>query len=195
VLFLDSKEGFHQAHLAVPKWCLQMDMIARFDVDSKTMLRTSRDASTQNHWDAIVIGSGAAGSTLALRLAERGVGVLLVERGDFLKPNCAPRMIRSADSYRCPEGPERAPGPLLVGKPNFTELRFIDCERATFAPINTSVDCRLLGPSAIPISSPTIKRLRRSTGSMARSMGPERSLRTFRRIRIRRYRTTQSSRS
>jgi len=36
-------------------------------------------------WDAIVIGSGAGGSSIALRLAQHGVKTLVVERGDFLK--------------------------------------------------------------------------------------------------------------
>jgi FAD binding domain len=34
-------------------------------------------------WDAIVIGSGAGGSTIALRLAQHGAKTLVVERGDF----------------------------------------------------------------------------------------------------------------
>ena len=35
-------------------------------------------------WDAIVIGSGAGGSSIALRLAQHRVMTLVVERGDFL---------------------------------------------------------------------------------------------------------------
>jgi len=38
------------------------------------------------HYDAIVIGSGAGGSTLAYQLSRRGHRVLVVERGNFLKP-------------------------------------------------------------------------------------------------------------
>ena len=37
-------------------------------------------------YDAIVIGSGAGGSTLAYQLARYGHQVLVVERGNFLKP-------------------------------------------------------------------------------------------------------------
>src|SRR6185503_16696840 len=35
-------------------------------------------------WDAIVIGSGVGGSSIALRLAQRGARTLVIERGDFL---------------------------------------------------------------------------------------------------------------
>ena len=38
-------------------------------------------------WDVIVIGSGAGGSSIALRLAQHGAKTLVVERGDFLKLN------------------------------------------------------------------------------------------------------------
>jgi len=37
-------------------------------------------------YDCIVVGSGAGGGTLAYGLARKGAKVLLVERGDFLKP-------------------------------------------------------------------------------------------------------------
>lgn len=36
-------------------------------------------------WDAIVIGSGAGGGSIALRLAQHGAKTLVVERGDFLR--------------------------------------------------------------------------------------------------------------
>ncbi|HVV01569.1 MAG TPA: GMC family oxidoreductase, partial [Verrucomicrobiae bacterium] len=37
-------------------------------------------------FDGIIIGSGAGGSTLAYRLAQRGVKAVVLERGDFLRP-------------------------------------------------------------------------------------------------------------
>jgi choline dehydrogenase-like flavoprotein len=37
-----------------------------------------------DHYDVIIIGSGAGGGTLAYRLAPAGKRVLLLERGDYL---------------------------------------------------------------------------------------------------------------
>ena len=36
------------------------------------------------HYDVIIIGTGAGGGTLAHRLASAGKRILLLERGDFL---------------------------------------------------------------------------------------------------------------
>ena len=38
------------------------------------------------HYDVIIIGSGAGGGTLAHRLAGSGKRILLLERGTFLPP-------------------------------------------------------------------------------------------------------------
>lgn len=43
----------------------------------------------KRRYDCVVIGSGASGGTLAYGLAKRGHRILLVERGDFLKPPLA----------------------------------------------------------------------------------------------------------
>jgi choline dehydrogenase-like flavoprotein len=43
----------------------------------------------KDRYDCIVIGSGAGGGTLSYALAKKGVKVLLVERGDFVKPPTA----------------------------------------------------------------------------------------------------------
>ena len=37
-----------------------------------------------NHYDVIIIGSGAGGGTLALKLAPAGKKILLIERGDYV---------------------------------------------------------------------------------------------------------------
>jgi len=39
-----------------------------------------------DHYDVIVIGSGAGGGTLTHVLAPTGKRILLLERGDFLRP-------------------------------------------------------------------------------------------------------------
>ena len=49
-----------------------------------------RDIAFEEHEqrpDAIVIGSGAGGSTLAYQLSQHGLRVLVIERGDFLRPD------------------------------------------------------------------------------------------------------------
>jgi choline dehydrogenase-like flavoprotein len=40
--------------------------------------------ATKTHYDVIIIGTGAGGGTLALRLASSGKRILLLERGDYL---------------------------------------------------------------------------------------------------------------
>lgn len=45
---------------------------------------TARTAPQHQIYDVVVIGAGLGGSTLAYRLAERGVRVLIIEGGDFL---------------------------------------------------------------------------------------------------------------
>ena len=39
---------------------------------------------TGNHYDAVIIGSGPGGGTMAWRLAKTGKRILLLERGDYL---------------------------------------------------------------------------------------------------------------
>ena len=41
--------------------------------------------STNNHYDIIIIGTGAGGGTLVHKLAPSGKKILLLERGDFVK--------------------------------------------------------------------------------------------------------------
>lgn len=48
-------------------------------------LSTPHLAQPTTSYDVVVIGSGAAGSSVSLRLAQQGLSVLVVERGDFLK--------------------------------------------------------------------------------------------------------------
>lgn len=50
------------------------------------------------HWDAIVVGSGFGGSIAALRLAQAGKSVLVLERGKRYRPGEFPRNPNNADS-------------------------------------------------------------------------------------------------
>ena len=40
---------------------------------------------SENHYDVIIIGSGAGGGTLAYRLAPSGARILILERGDYVR--------------------------------------------------------------------------------------------------------------
>ena len=40
--------------------------------------------TTNNHYDVIIIGTGAGGGTLAYKLAPSGKKILLLERGDYI---------------------------------------------------------------------------------------------------------------
>ena len=54
------------------------------------------------HYDVIIIGSGAGGGTLGLRLAEAGKKVLMLERGNFLpreKENWDPEEVFAKERY------------------------------------------------------------------------------------------------
>jgi choline dehydrogenase-like flavoprotein len=54
------------------------------------------------HYDFIIIGSGAGGGTLALKLAASGKSILIVERGDYLpreKENWDPGEVFAANRY------------------------------------------------------------------------------------------------
>jgi choline dehydrogenase-like flavoprotein len=49
---------------------------------------------SNDHYDVIIIGTGAEGGTLAYRLAPSGKKILLLERGDFV-----PREKQNWDSH------------------------------------------------------------------------------------------------
>jgi choline dehydrogenase-like flavoprotein len=72
-----------------------------------------------NHYDVIIIGSGAGGGTLAYRLAPSGKKILLLERGDFVpreKQNWDSRAVigegryNNVEPWRDPRGNEFVPG-------------------------------------------------------------------------------------
>lgn len=61
---------------------------------------------TMNHFDVIIIGSGAGGGTLAYRLAPTGARILLLERGDYVpreQDNWSSRAVNVAAKYHTKE--------------------------------------------------------------------------------------------
>jgi choline dehydrogenase-like flavoprotein len=62
--------------------------------------------SRNNHYDLIIIGTGAGGGTLAYRLAQSGQKILILERGSFLpreKDNWNTKVAFNSDRYHHPE--------------------------------------------------------------------------------------------
>ena len=62
--------------------------------------------SNANHFDVIIIGSGAGGGTLAHRLAPSGKKILILERGDFVpreKANWDPKLVNLEGKYQTKE--------------------------------------------------------------------------------------------
>jgi choline dehydrogenase-like flavoprotein len=62
--------------------------------------------SQANHFDVIIIGTGAGGGTLAYRLAPTGKRILLLERGDYVpreKDNWNPRAVNLEGKYQTKE--------------------------------------------------------------------------------------------
>lgn len=60
----------------------------------------------ENHYDAIIIGTGAGGGTLAWKLAPSGKRILLLERGDYVpreKDNWDPRPVNVEGKYQTKE--------------------------------------------------------------------------------------------
>ena len=61
---------------------------------------------SNNHYDVIIIGTGAGGGTLAQKLAPSGKRVLLIERGDYVpreKKNWDPRFVNVEGGYQTKE--------------------------------------------------------------------------------------------
>jgi len=62
--------------------------------------------SNANHYDVIIIGSGAGGGTLAHRLAPSGKKILILERGDFVpreKANWDAKLVNLEGKYQTKE--------------------------------------------------------------------------------------------
>jgi NADPH-dependent 2,4-dienoyl-CoA reductase/sulfur reductase-like enzyme len=60
----------------------------------------------ENHFDVVIIGTGAGGGTLAHALASSGKRILLLERSDYVpreKDNWAPRAVNVEGKYQTKE--------------------------------------------------------------------------------------------
>ena len=60
----------------------------------------------ENHYDVIIIGTGAGGGTLAYHLAPSGKRILILERGDFVpreKANWDPQLVNVEGHYNTKE--------------------------------------------------------------------------------------------
>lgn len=67
---------------------------------------TGGSMSSSNHYDVIIIGTGAGGGTLAHHLAPSGKRILLLERGDYIarsKENWEPRAVNVEGKYQAKE--------------------------------------------------------------------------------------------
>ena len=75
-----------------------------------------------NHFDLIVIGSGAGGGTLAYALAPTGKRILIIERGDYVpreKDNWDSRLVNVAGKYQTKERWRDAEGQELHPHTNY----------------------------------------------------------------------------
>jgi choline dehydrogenase-like flavoprotein len=62
--------------------------------------------TSNNHYDVIIIGTGAGGGTLAYKLAPSGKKILLIERGDYVpreKDNWSTRAVNLKAKYNTKE--------------------------------------------------------------------------------------------
>jgi len=82
--------------------------------------------SNENHYDVIIIGTGAGGGTLARKLAPTGLRVLLLERGDYVpreKDNWSTRAVNVEGKYQTKEIWHDRDGKLPVPHARFGLLR------------------------------------------------------------------------
>ena len=81
-----------------------------------------------DHYDVIVIGSGAGGGTLTYSLASTGKRILLLERGGWYQPEARPflahvTVARVAKGGRVSREPLAAPGQLRFSASTVTLFR------------------------------------------------------------------------
>lgn len=79
-------------------------------------------ATANNHYDVIIIGTGAGGGTLAYRLASSGKRILLLERGDYVpreRANWDSRAVNVEGKYQTKEKWRDAKGDELHPHTNY----------------------------------------------------------------------------
>ena len=78
--------------------------------------------TTNNHYDVIIIGTGAGGGTLAYKLAPSGKKILLLERGDYVpreKDNWSTRAVNLEAKYNTKEAWRDSEGQELHPHTNY----------------------------------------------------------------------------
>ena len=139
-----------------------------------------RNAMTSEHYDVIIIGTGAGGGTLAHRLAPTGKRILLLERGGYLPREPENWDIRGG----LPQGalpdrralvrqgrrrlPARTSSTSSAATRSSTARSSSACASATSARSATTAASRRRGRSPTTTSSPTTPRPSGSTSSTAR---------------------------
>jgi choline dehydrogenase-like flavoprotein len=107
-----------------------------------------------DHFDVIIIGTGAGGGTLAHALAPTGKRILLLERGDFVrreKANWDPRQVNVEGRYQTKEVWSDRDGKPLHPHTNYA----VGSGRRISASCDTMVACRRPGRSPTRSSSRT----------------------------------------
>ena len=134
-----------------------------------------------DHYDVIIVGTGAGGGTLANVLAQADRRILLLERGDFLPRelgNWDPeqvfvdgRYISSDTWYDAATAgrSSRRCTTTWAGRPRCTARRCTGCARRTSARSSTSTGCPRPGRSATTTSSRGTPRPNGSTRCAART--------------------------
>jgi choline dehydrogenase-like flavoprotein len=160
---------------------------------------------TAEHYDVIIIGTGAGGGTLAHRLAPSGKRILLIERGGYLPrepENWDSREIFRKDRYLSDElwydqdGEAFKPHQqYFVGGNTKFYGAILFRLRGTSAKFGTTGGSRRRGRSRIEISSRTTQRRKGSTWCTGKRAKTQPSHPALGRSRSRRYRTSRASSS
>ena len=160
-----------------------------------------------NHYDVIIIGTGAGGGTLAYRLAPSGKRILILERGDYVareKDNWSTRAVNVSAKYKTKEQwlrhrrasrSTRTPTTMSAATPSSMARRCSACGARTSARCGMPAAFRRPGRSPTTISSPTTPRPNISTRCTASAAQIRPSRRPARRTRIRRSVTSRASSS